>query len=198
MVAGVSKSGYYSWLKNKDKVNERLEREYSDYKLINKEFVSTKRKGGWRTIKMNLEANYGIIMNHKKIRRIMNKYELIAQVRRPNPYKKMAKATQEHRVCKNILNREFKQDKPNKVLLTDITYLYLGNGIKAYLSAVKDSADNEIVAYHVSTSLSMDIVMETLVNLKQNKDDLENTLIHSDYTEEKTIPKFYYGHCYCL
>lgn len=35
------------------------------------------------------------IMNHKKITPIMKKYNMIAQVRRSNPYKPMAKATKE-------------------------------------------------------------------------------------------------------
>ncbi len=40
----------------------------------------------------------------------------------------MLKATQEHTVLPNLLNPEFKQAIPGKVLLTDITYLYYGNG----------------------------------------------------------------------
>lgn len=57
----------------------------------------------------------------------MNKYEIICPHRKANLYKKMAKATKEHLVVKNILNREFKQATPGKVLLTDITYLPYGN-----------------------------------------------------------------------
>lgn len=30
-------------------------------------------------------------MNHKKIRRLMRKFELITKIRRANPYKKMVK-----------------------------------------------------------------------------------------------------------
>lgn len=36
----------------------------------------------------------------------------------------MAKATSEHAVSPNLLNRQFKQNIPGKVLLTDITYLF--------------------------------------------------------------------------
>ena len=41
-------------------------------------------EAGWRIIKMNLERQ-AIIMNHKKIRRLMKKYGLITQVRRKEP-----------------------------------------------------------------------------------------------------------------
>jgi putative transposase len=57
---------------------------------------------------MLIKSEYKIIMNHKKVLRIMNKYNLLAKVRKRNPYKNIFKATKEHRTCSNILNREFK------------------------------------------------------------------------------------------
>jgi len=86
---------------------------------------------------MRLINDYGIIMNHKKIIRIMKKYQLFVKIRIRNPYKYIAKKTQEHRTFANILNREFRQEETLKVFCTDITYLYYGYGQKAYLSAVK-------------------------------------------------------------
>jgi hypothetical protein len=47
-------------------------------------------------------------MNSKKVRRLMKKYFLKTKIRVKNPYVKIAKATQEHRTCANILNREFR------------------------------------------------------------------------------------------
>lgn len=50
------------------------------------------------------------------------------------------KATKEHTVLSNLLNRNLKQNIPVKVLLTDITYLFYGKDKKAYLSTIKDEA----------------------------------------------------------
>nr|WP_289142717.1 IS3 family transposase [uncultured Brevibacillus sp.] len=50
-------------------------------------------KAGALVIKLRLERVSGIVMNHKKIRRLMRKYKLVATIRRVNPYRKMAKAT---------------------------------------------------------------------------------------------------------
>ena len=113
--------------------------------------------------------------------------------RRSNPYKKIAKATKEHRVVKNILNREFKQATPGKVLLTDITYLQYGNSKTAYLSTIKDSSTNEILAYKVSDSITLDIALDTIKNLVKTRRVLltKDAFIHSDYTEEKTMPKIH-------
>ena len=79
------------------------------------------------------------------------------------------KATQEHRVMSNLLKRQFKQDIPGKVLLTDITYLFYGTGHKAYLSTIKDGSTNEILAYHVSDRITMDLAINTLLKLKKNR-----------------------------
>ncbi|MBV7509311.1 IS3 family transposase, partial [Bacillus sp. sid0103] len=141
---------------------------------------------------MIMEKDYLAEMNHKKIRRLMTKYNLEAKIRKANPYRKMAKATKEHLTCPNLLNREFNQEAPGKVLLTDITYLYYGKGQKAYLSCVKDGATKEIIAYHLSTSLEMEIVYETLKKLKQGVRHHfhPDAILHSDHGFHFSHPLF--------
>lgn len=72
---------------------------------------------------MVLEQDFSLIMNRKCIQRIMRKYSIICPIRKTNPYRRMMKATKEHTVVSNILNREFKRGLVGKLLLTDITYL---------------------------------------------------------------------------
>jgi transposase InsO family protein len=172
--------------------SQRDEQDELDIELIRKIFICKKEKVGALQIKMIMENDYLSVMNHKKIRRLMAKYNLETKVRIANPYRKMAKATQEHRTCPNLLNREFNQEEPGKVLLTDITYLYFGKGQKAYLSCVKDGATKEIVAYHLSTSLEMDIVYKTLKKLKQAVGDHfhPEAILHSDQGFHYTHPLF--------
>ena len=121
-------------------------------------------------------------MNHKRIRRLMKKYGLITKVRRAKPYANMLRANHEHKTLPNLLKREFKQEQIQKVLLTDITYLYYNNGQKAYLSTVKDVASKEIIAYYLSQGLDMSIVLKTLDRLehKLNLEDNLDAIIHSD------------------
>ena len=186
--AGVSRSGYYAWCKAASLRAVREERDLEDYLKIAEIFYRKNQKAGWRVISMDLEDT----MNHKKIRRLMKKYNLQTKVRRSNPYRKLLKATQEHKVAPNLLARKFKQTTPGKVLLTDITYLYYGKGQKAYLSAVKDLATREILAYHISSSLSMDIVLNTLDMLKTNLGPLvqAKAMIHSDQGFHYTHPEY--------
>ncbi len=77
-------------------------------------------------------------------------------------------------------------------MLTDTTYLFYGKGKKAYLSCVKDSTAREILAYHVSSSLQMDIVYQTLDNLKERLVEVihPEALLHSDQGIHYTHPEF--------
>ena len=84
----------------------------------------------------------------------MKKFNIICPIRKANPYRRMAKDTQEHRTCPNLLKRQFKQGVVGKVLLTDITYLTYHHGKRAYLSTIKDAETDEILAYEVSDKIT--------------------------------------------
>lgn len=191
-IANVSTSGYYKFLNS---FKTRDMNEYNDLKskeIILKAFNYRGYKKGSRSIKMILKNKFNIIMNRKKIQRIMRKYNIICPIRKANPYRRMAKATKEHRVVPNKLNRVFKQNIPGKIMLTDITYMPYGNNKMAYLSTIKDSSTNEILAYNLSSSLSLDIVTETIDKLiklrpfRLHKD----AFIHSDQGSHYTSPIF--------
>ena len=170
-ISGVSRSGYYNYFTIASQ-NRRIQRDKQDEQvkeILLKAYHFKGRKKGARQIKMTLAGQYGITYNLKRIRRIMKKYAIICPIRKANPYKRMMKATQEHSVMPNLLKRNFKQNIPGKVLLTDITYLFYGQGKKAYLSTIKDSSTNEVVAYHVSDRLTLDIATDTIRKLKKNR-----------------------------
>lgn len=80
----------------------------------------------------------------------------------------MLKATKEHRIVPNQLNREFKQNTTGKTLLTDITYLVYGKNQRAYVSTILDGSTNKILAYYVSEQMTLELVTTTLHKLKRN------------------------------
>ncbi len=193
-IAGVSRSGYYNYFsaKSQEQRKRKNEKDEEIKEIILKAFHFKRRKKGARQIKMTLAGQFNVVYNLKRIRRIMKKYGIICPIRKANPYKRMMKATQEHRVAPNLLNRQFKQDVPGKVLLTDITYLFYGKGQKAYLSTIKDASTNEIVAYNVSDRLTIDLATDTLKKLKKNRNfkKAKDALIHSDQGFHYTHPNF--------
>jgi transposase InsO family protein len=188
-IGKVSRSGYYRWLKNCGRPDE----DENDYLIINELFEKGKRKLGWRSIQMRLKNEKQIIMNHKKIIRIMKKYQLFVKIRRRNPYKFIAKKTQEHRTFENKLNREFRQLIPFRVFCTDITYMFFGRQL-AYLSVIKDICSGEIVAWEMSMHIDMRLVVGTVEKLKSNDslpiESLSEILIHSDQGFHYTNPLY--------
>lgn len=135
----------------------------------------------------------GINMNHKKISRIMNKYNLITKIRRRNPYKMIMKKSQEHRTFENKLNRAFMVFAPFKIFSTDITYIPLNHRF-AYLSVVKDLASGEVVAWNMAMHLEMSLVLDTVEAMKNNPvlatTTLQGTMIHSDQGFHYTNPQY--------
>ena len=188
----VSRSGYYNYLKT---TNSREITENNDIKAkddILKAIDFRGYKKGSRSIKMILKSKFEIIYSRKKIQRIMRKFNIICPLRAANPYRRMAKATKEHRTCPNLLNRNFKQGIPYKVLLTDITYLKYANGNTAYLSTIKDASTNVILAYNVSDRITLDIATTTIdLLLKNHNFSLHSeAFIHSDQGVHYTSPKY--------
>lgn len=191
-VMEVSRSGYYNYFDEKS-AQKRAAQEQADEvikEIILKAYHFRGRKKGARQIKMTLQNQYGITYNLKRIRRIMKKFEIICPIRKANPARRMAKATKEHRTCENELNRNFKQGVAGKVLLTDITYLTYKEGKRAYLSTIKDAETNEILAYEVSSSLYLEIALNTLHKLKKHRHLTEDAFIHSDQGVHYTSPQF--------
>lgn len=177
----MSRSGYYRWLRDADKPD----RDHGDYLTIREIFDKGKAKYGWRTIKMKLEREQKIVMNHKKITRIKNKYGLVTRIRRKNPYKTILKKTQEHRTFPNRLNRQFEQKTPYRFFGTDITYVPFNQRF-AYFAIVKDIASGEIVAWHVSQHITMELVLTMTEQMKS----YPGALIHSDQGFHYTNPAY--------
>jgi transposase InsO family protein len=193
-IAGVSRSGYYNYFSPKSQEQRKLKDDKDEKvkEMILKAFRFKNRKKGARQIKMTLAGHFNVVYNLKRIRRIMKKYDIICPIRKANPYRRMMKATKEHRVVPNLLNRQFKQGIPGKVLLTDITYLHFGKGLRAYLSAIKDGSTGEVLAYHVSDRMTLELATDTLKKLKKNKNfkKAKDALIHSDQGVHYTSPIF--------
>jgi len=182
-IAGVSRSGYYRWLKAEPVRERREERDKADFDLILEAYKFRGYAKGGRGIHMRLlHLENPVLMNLKKIYRLMNKYGLKCPIRKANPYRRIAQALKTSNIADNILNREFEEHGVRTVLLTDITYIRRSDGDFSYLSAIKDAGSKEILAYVASPSLEVDFVLETVEMLitKHGTELKTDTLLHSD------------------
>ena len=168
-IAGVSRSGFYSYMKNRnDKdshLNRKEEQDKRDFDLILEAYSYKGYDKGSRGIRMRL-LHMGIRMNRKKIIRLMKKYHLFCPIRKANPYRRITRALKSSNYADNLLERHFEDYGPGYVLLTDITYFFYGKERnRAYLSTIKDAFTKQILAYVLSESLEEDFVLETVNNL---------------------------------
>ena len=192
-IAGVSRSGYYNWCASTSARLAREDTDRKDFDLILEAYRFRGYDKGARGIHMRLLHSPGIIMNVKKIRRLMRKFGLRCQIRKANPYRRMARALATSNVAPNVVDRQFRK-APRKVLLTDITYLSFGTG-KCYLSTILDAYTHEVLAFRASLTLKVDFVLDTVDRLVQEHGStLDNeTVVHSDqgchYTSYAFIQK---------
>lgn len=168
--------------------SKKHNREQEDVEIL-QQFCKTRKKG-YRRVTMELERSWRV-MNHKKVLRLMKKYNLLAKVRRRNPYRNMWKATQEHKIKKNILRRDFWWKTPLTKMGTDITYLKFKDRW-CYLSIVRDMITGEIPSHVLSTNLSMWATLESIECIKKQytKDECENMILHSDQWFRYTHPSY--------
>lgn len=181
-IAGVSRSGYYRWVSVAKHREEKELKDRADFEIILKAYNHRGYNKGAKGIYMNLiHQDEPIVMNLKKIRRLMKKYNLVCPIRKANPYRRMAKALKTSNVAENLVNREFTAYGPRMILLTDITYIPY-NGVHCYLSTILDAYTKQILAYVLSESLEVDFVLETVNQLiEKHKVNLTaETIIHSD------------------
>lgn len=170
----VSRSGYYKWKKSPE---SKLERE-NQYimEILMDEFIASNQQAGYRSLTMILRRNYGLIVNHKRVRRLMRKLGIASIIRRK---RKSCTISSEQEAAENILNRNFKAEKPNEKWVTDVTYLSYGNNQKAYFSAVKDLYCGKIISYTVSKRNDNFLVLSTIKSALESNPEAK-PLLHSD------------------
>ncbi len=180
------RSSCYYKINNED--NKQL-KDKEALKLIQSIFEGKRERAGIRTIKMILEKKYNLIMNLKKIARIKKQYGLITKIRKKNPYNIVFKKGLEHRTAPNILKQQFEVRQPDRVYSTDISYLIYKGNRRAYLSATKDLATKEIVAFNISNRLDFYATYGEFENFLKHK-NCKNLIIHSDQGWHYTHPLY--------
>ena len=191
--AGVSRSGYYKWLKTKEARIKREQQDQADFNLILTAYKLHGYTKGARGIQMALlHLDEPVIMNLKKIRRLMKKYGLTCPIRKPNPYRIALRESMLESIPPNILDRRFREFGPRRVLLTDITYIPMNNGQFCYLSTITDAYAKEILSYQLSQSLKEQFVLDTFrrLVLVHGKELTNETIVHSDQGVHYRAKKF--------
>ena len=167
----VSRRTYYKYRNSEDP-------DYYEYLLIKEIFDESKGTYGYRRVLEGLKIKYGVIFNHKKVARIMKKYNLKPEyIRRIRP-NTSAKRIEEN-VQPNLVKRQFKTKGFNQIWCTDITYL-IWNNKRVYLSTIIDLYDRKVIAYNISKHNDNKLVIDTLNNAISKRKDVHGLILHSD------------------
>lgn len=171
---GVARSTYYRWSKKKDRHDIRI-------KMIQQLCKENKFTYGYRKITFLLRKK--IIVNHKVVQRIMQKYGWSCRVK----IKKEKRPGSINFKISNVIDRDFSSSKPLEKLTTDITYLDYGPK-RLYLSSIMDLFNGEILSYTISEKQDIACVLDTLNKLPKLPD---KCILHSDQGSVYTSYAYY-------
>lgn len=169
-VLGIPRASYYRWTKGFGEYRN----EHED--LIIEICKATKYRNGHRKIRAILKREHHIHLNRNTVQNIMLKHHLQCKVK---PKRKWKSQGESEVIVPNILNRDFSASKPNEKWVTDITYIQYGSET-LYLSTIMDLYNNEIVAYKIYNHQQTTLVIDTLQDALDKRNQPEGVIIHSD------------------
>jgi putative transposase len=180
----VSTSGYYEYLKR-----PISKREIDDFKIIHeiKEIHKKSRNNyGSPRIYKALKVK-GINCSKNKVVRLMKKNNIYSKTRKK--FKVTTNSKHNNPVYENILNRNFRVFKPNKIWVSDITYIWTLEGW-LYLCTVIDLYSRKVVGWSMSERIDADLVISAFMMAWTQRKPTGILLFHSDRGVQYTCKEF--------
>ncbi len=172
-IFGVSRSGFYRWRKFSPGKNEK---KYQLLRTIEKVHQGSSEAYGsprvWRMVRA-----LGFSVGKRKVEKIMKENGI--QGRKRRRFIRTTDSKHNLAIAPNLLNREFDQQKPNQVWLSDITYLRTQAGW-AYLAAVMDAHTRKILGWSLDDHMQEDLVIGALQMAIGRGNPPSGLILHSD------------------
>ena len=142
---------------------------------------------GYRRVADTLRKATGVRIADKTVLKVMREEGVLCRTRRRRKYRSYM--GQVGKSSPNLLARDFEAEDPMTKLVTDVTEFKVG-GTKLYLSPVIDLYNDEVVAYSISRSPNMKMVLEMLAGLEGRLDGEDAPLLHSDMGRQRQMPAY--------
>jgi putative transposase len=173
-VLGVSRSGYYLWLRNPESPREEEDKAISqEIQVIYRDSHGT--YGSPRVYREMKRRGRNI--GRKRIARLMRKGGLRAKTRRK--FKVTTDSKHNFPVAPNLLNRNFTPAEPNRAWASDITYIRTAEGW-LYLAVVMDLFSRAIIGWSMSERMTRSLVIDALRMAVKRNHPSPGLLHHSD------------------
>jgi len=172
-VLGVSKSGFYAYLKrpksNQEKENELL---LEKIKKIHK-----RSHGIYGYPRITKELRQDGAPSKNRVYRLMRENGIRSKT--VKKYKATTNSSHNLPIAENLLNQEFTADKPNQKWVSDITYVATDEGW-LYLAGVMDLHGRVIVGFSMARHMRRSLVIQALNQAVGRTGAKEGLLVHSD------------------
>ena len=170
----VTRSAYYCYLQKKNKITFDLDTKLTiELKILHKK--SNQSYGSRRMAKALSAQGYNI--GRYKARRLMRQNKITCKQRRR--YMVTTQSNHSLTIARNILNRNFNIEQPNRVWVSDITYLWTAEGW-LYVAAVLDLFSRRVVGWSIADHMRADLVENAFIMAKVRRQPLYGLLHHSD------------------
>jgi transposase InsO family protein len=170
----VSRSSYYDWLRRGESLRKKSDRELSE--KIRAIFNSYQGRYGSPRVYDDLR-DMGIRCSKKRVERLMREMGLRARHKRK--FKVTTNSNHNYPIAPNLLNRQFKVDAPNKVWVSDITYIRTFEGW-LYLATVMDLFSRKIVGWAMSKHIDATLAITALKMAIKRRRPPKGLMHHSD------------------
>ena len=170
-VLGFSTQAYYKWL-----ANPVSQRDWDDAHLVNAavDIHHDDPEFGYRFITDELPAR-GIRASRNRVNRLCTQQRLWSvHSRKRGPNRRPGPPVHD-----DLVTRQFRAARPNRLWLTDLTEHPTGTG-KLYLCALKDACSNRIVGYSMSDRMTSQLAVDALTNAVALRRPASGTVVHSD------------------
>lgn len=170
----VHPSGYYAWKKNK--LSQRAREDQRLLGHIKHFWLQSGGIYGYRKIYHDLR-DAGITCGKHRVARLMRGEGLRSQTgyrRRPGRYN-----TKPSVVSPNWLQQQFDVTEPNKVWVTDITYIRTHEGW-LYLAVVLDLFSRQVIGWSMKPRMTEDLVLDALLAAVWRRKPSTPVVVHSD------------------
>jgi putative transposase len=172
-VLQVSRSGNYAW---KDRPPSRRQQADEELlKAIRKSHTSSRGLYGVRKIHADVKEQFGCGKN--RVYRL-TKVNCIQSIR-PRKYKVTTNSRHNLPVAENLLNQNFHAEAPNKVWLSDISYIPTDEGW-LYLAGVVDLCSKDVVGMAMNSTMTKELAIQALNQAIGREHPCEGLIHHSD------------------
>jgi transposase InsO family protein len=170
----VSDSGYYAWRSRRP--SRRAQEEARLEVEIKAAHKRTRQSYGPERLQKELK-DHGITVGVSRIKRIRKKLGI--RCRQKRKFKATTDSKHDLPVAENLLGQDFQVEGPNRVWVSDITYIPTDEGW-LYLAGHKDLFSKELVGYALGDRITKDLVEKSLLRAVAVKRPPKGLIHHSD------------------